>query len=89
MDKVEVPRQAILSMRWVGEHLEILTTPPYFDFLKKALEYFGMRIGPTFKPASIAVSRGMDTEEEHRQRNAILACEGLVRNAETWCGCGR
>jgi hypothetical protein len=58
MDKAEVPRQAILSMRWVGEHLEILTMPPYSDFLKKALEEFGMRINPTFNPERLRSAEG-------------------------------
>jgi hypothetical protein len=58
MDKAEVPRQAILSVRWVGEHLEILTMPPHSDFLKKALEEFGMRINPTFKPERLRSAEG-------------------------------
>jgi hypothetical protein len=66
----------------MGERLEILTTPPYFGFLKKALEGFGMRIDQTFKLESIAANRGADTEEEKRQRNAFLASEGLARKAE-------
>jgi hypothetical protein len=33
-----------------------LTTPPYFDFLKNALDDVGMRIDLTIKPARIAVS---------------------------------
>jgi hypothetical protein len=82
LDNAEVPRHALLSMHWVGERLEILTTPPYFGFFKTALEGFGMRIDPTFKLESIAVNRGADTGKENQQRNALLATEGLARNAE-------